>query len=1053
VSQPVSSSLFAQVASAKNPLGLLPQESLPVRWVKGNESVVVDGAEVPTGLFYYGSDYGSRSPHENPGVIDPYLQTGIEAAKLSEAPSLEYLPEYRYLTDKQRFSYMGWLANGRSDPVCPEPYIILFVIGLERRILADCPVDATARKELPELIEELKRLQRLYRKFPVAQQIKALVEYATLADGFDLTTPPDELRPEQAAQTGAAEVFRHLKYRAHANLAVDAALGYALLRSASTFARNSIPATNESLFRKQFSRLFDKRYPEGFRLVLDNSLTEATYIPLCPALSSSVVSAVPALDATVLHERVQELLWLSALAASNLVPFVRAAARLAHPIHPLDLLLLDSLLPEEFISDDAKQITDLIKNLRAHVEKMPVEFSMTELAAWFASEEDLSPATLSLLSDVLEKHGVGLSPDLRLQAVDEGDCVLVFAGDRPAEPCLAHVPESDLWPILYIASNLTGEDEASSLEIARTQKFLQETLGGQKSKQRRLLSYLESNPEEVQEYSDAPTLRFMTKFSQLQRSAIAAFLFDFIHVSGAPSSFQINALGKAYPLLGLSPSRLGQDLSTLASGSSATFSFHQEMDQLEDAVFRTDKLNELSAHGGRVSDLEEYLDEKREARAIPPARAADSSSPLLAALAGRDMPEAEKPLDALFVERALSKLLMAAKAAPVEITTTGLLNWLGTREEPTPGLLALLTDILINTGLALNPDPRWERRLSSEYAIVVYFGEPPHYPTLYGLSETWLRTLSLALGSLNREAFPIASEIEIFSQFIRTETRLADGKLKLLLTYLKEDNSNLGFVRHVRSMGKLTSPQRGAIVRLLFDYAHAAGEPSPLQIRRLEKAYPFLGLAARELYRDLHVRATRARFEEYSFSQLPGDPITDASSTPKAERPEPVGSGANSVFNIAVTPPRQAPAVVTQARPTNNVEWERPSKPRTLDPARLAERRAETHEVQAMLAAEFGDNDLSRTTQSLAPAPIEEGVLGLDARHGNFVLALIKQESWTREDAAGLAATHGLRLDGALEIINEAAFNTWDEALLEGDDPIELNPDTVRRLNDGHSSN
>jgi uncharacterized tellurite resistance protein B-like protein len=1051
VSQPETSSLFAQFAAAKNPLGLLPQESLPVRWVKGNESVVVDGAEVPTGLFYYGSDYGSRSPHENPGVIDPYLQTGIEAAKLSEAPSLEYLPEYRYLTDKQRFSYMGWLANGRSDPVCPEPYIVLFVIGLERRILADCPVDATARAELPELIEELKRLHRLYRKFPVAQQIKALVDYATLADGFDLTSPPDELRAEQVMQTGAAEVFRHLKYRAHANLPVDAPLGYALLRSASTFARNSIPATNESLFRKQFFRLFDRRYPEGFRLVLDESLTEATYVPLCPGLASSVVSAVPALDATVLHERVQELLWLAAQAASSLAPFVRAAARLTHRMHPLDLLLLDGLLPEELISDDARTITELVKNLRAHVEKAPVEFSLRELAAWFVAEEDLSAATLALLCDVLEKNAVGVSPDLRLHTVDEGDCVLVFAGKRPAEPSLARVPESELWPILYIASNLTRKDEVSPQEIARTQQFLFETLGGQKGKQRRLLSYLENNPDEVQEYSDARTLRYMTKFSQPQRSAIAAFLFEFIHASGAPSPSQTNALEKVYPLLGLSPSRLSQDLSALASGSPATaFSFHLGMDELEDAVFRTDKLNELSTYGAGASDPDEYLSEKREAKG---ATAADRSSPLLAALAGRDMSEAEKPLDALFVERALAKLVTTAKAGPLELTTTGLLNWLGTREKPTPGLLALLTDILIKTGLALNPDPRWERKQSSEYAVVVYLGEPPHFPALYGVSETWLRTLSLALGSLTREVHPVAAEIETFSQFIRTETRLPDGKLNLLLMYLKEDNSNVGFARHVRSMGKLTSQQRRAILRLMFDYAHATGEPSPVQIRRLEKAYPCLGFASREVYRDLHARATRARFEEYSFSQTPGDPITDAVSTSKTERPEPVGSGANSVFNIAVTPSRQASAVVTQARPTASAEPQRPSKPRTLDPARLAERRAETHEVQAMLAAEFGDNDSSRTTQSLAPAPIEEGVLGLDARHGNFVLALIRQDGWTREDAAELAAKHGLRLDGALEIINEAAFKTWDEALIEGDDPIELNPDTVRRLNNGHSSN
>ncbi|MCX8505586.1 MAG: hypothetical protein ORN98_03105 [Alphaproteobacteria bacterium] len=37
-------------------------------------------------------------------------------------------------------------------------------------------------------------------------------------------------------------------------------------------------------------------------------------------------------------------------------------------------------------------------------------------------------------------------------------------------------------------------------------------------------------------------------------------------------------------------------------------------------------------------------------------------------------------------------------------------------------------------------------------------------------------------------------------------------------------------------------------------------------------------------------------------------------------------------------------------------------------------------------------------------------------------------------------------LDGALERINEAAFDQYDQALLEGDDAIEINADMKERL-------
>ncbi|NJN58522.1 MAG: hypothetical protein HC879_14000 [Leptolyngbyaceae cyanobacterium SL_5_9] len=39
-----------------------------------------------------------------------------------------------------------------------------------------------------------------------------------------------------------------------------------------------------------------------------------------------------------------------------------------------------------------------------------------------------------------------------------------------------------------------------------------------------------------------------------------------------------------------------------------------------------------------------------------------------------------------------------------------------------------------------------------------------------------------------------------------------------------------------------------------------------------------------------------------------------------------------------------------------------------------------------------------------------------------------------------------LMLDGALEVINEAAFDRCDEAVTEGDNPIEVNSDVLREL-------
>ena len=37
-------------------------------------------------------------------------------------------------------------------------------------------------------------------------------------------------------------------------------------------------------------------------------------------------------------------------------------------------------------------------------------------------------------------------------------------------------------------------------------------------------------------------------------------------------------------------------------------------------------------------------------------------------------------------------------------------------------------------------------------------------------------------------------------------------------------------------------------------------------------------------------------------------------------------------------------------------------------------------------------------------------------------------------------------LDGALEVINDSAFDTCDEALTDGEDPIEINAEVLEQL-------
>ena len=67
-------------------------------------------------------------------------------------------------------------------------------------------------------------------------------------------------------------------------------------------------------------------------------------------------------------------------------------------------------------------------------------------------------------------------------------------------------------------------------------------------------------------------------------------------------------------------------------------------------------------------------------------------------------------------------------------------------------------------------------------------------------------------------------------------------------------------------------------------------------------------------------------------------------------------------------------------------------------------------------------------------------VWGLDDEHSRLAVALTAETRWSRCDIEDLARPIGLgMLNGAIDVINEAAIDGCDEPLLDGYDPLELN--------------
>jgi hypothetical protein len=102
---------------------------------------------------------------------------------------------------------------------------------------------------------------------------------------------------------------------------------------------------------------------------------------------------------------------------------------------------------------------------------------------------------------------------------------------------------------------------------------------------------------------------------------------------------------------------------------------------------------------------------------------------------------------------------------------------------------------------------------------------------------------------------------------------------------------------------------------------------------------------------------------------------------------------------------------------------------------------AETAAVGAILRGVFATDD-----EPAVVSPATAAVAGLDAAHSEFLRTLAARTTWPRAELEAGAARLRLMLDGALELINERAFDACGLAACEGEDPVETNPDVLKEL-------
>ncbi len=319
-----------------------------------------------------------------------------------------------------------------------------------------------------------------------------------------------------------------------------------------------------------------------------------------------------------------------------------------------------------------------------------------------------------------------------------------------------------------------------------------------------------------------------------------------------------------------------------------------------------------------------------------------------------------------------------------------------------------LSQMLERLGYGIEPDIRLGGAVPKLVGWVAIFRldtENLPYLSPEYLTATLIAHLAIAVASGDElpnsiEQDYLRTHLESLIPLTWAERSRFQAHLQLLL----QEKPNL---RGLKTRVEAVQPEtRGAIARFLVSVAVADGQASPKEIDRLTKVYTLLDLDPQTLYSNVH----------------------DISANPVNSRPA------------------SEPITVRAASPTkgHQISAPRQQNPLILDMSLVESKISESQEVSSLLADIFVEEP--PVSQSTPITGMTAGVAGLDLAHSQLLQALAQKPEWQRAELEAIALALNLMLDGALEVINEAAFDQCDAAVIEGDDPFEVNADVLQEL-------
>lgn len=324
-------------------------------------------------------------------------------------------------------------------------------------------------------------------------------------------------------------------------------------------------------------------------------------------------------------------------------------------------------------------------------------------------------------------------------------------------------------------------------------------------------------------------------------------------------------------------------------------------------------------------------------------------------------------------------------------------------------------DALASLSIGMAPDPRFSFRRPKLDENVILFPLPSGTVTLEKVSDAYpLALLKVMLGMYIAHADGVVSEAE--HKHLELIVAGMDGISEAELTRLR---ANIDWMTDVppnlsamcRRLRETSEDVRHEFGRLALAVAGADGRIEPGEVNAVRKLYRALDMDGESVYGDLH-----------EFSMQVSGPVSVQHSEPRVE------------YSI----PREKDLKEATLRKENVV----------LNPQKVSEKWADTNQVRNLLHEIFTDEQDAKEDADEMEVEMEDKALfpGLDPKHAILLQELICRPSWTSDEFGALSKKYGLPLaDGAMETINEWAYEKFEEPLIDEDGMLQVNMSLINQ--------